>query len=106
MEEFTTIIQILRDDLMEKYRHLQNNLEIDDEDYENSIDAFYDAIDQNYENSIEALDEYYNTELNEEEKEKNKKLLELTNNTKYINKFKIHILDDIQRQYTKTRKIY
>lgn len=40
------------------------------------------------------------------EKTKSRKILELTNNIKNINKFKICILDDIQKQYTKTKKIY
>ena len=201
MEEFTTITKILRDELMEKYKHLQNNLEIENEEETHDIDLFYDAIDEYYENNLETLEEYYNTDFNEdddlddydkvlleliryiknnkyknllyliifndvyehlktnqicnniqnnyevkilefletfnikelinkantsnpffmdiieeftdyqilcteEEKDKNKKIIELTNNTKYINKFKIHILDDIQKQYTKTRKIY
>ena len=49
--------------------------------------------------------EYQITSI-EEEKEKNKKLIELTNNSKYIDKFKINMLDNIQKQYTKTRRIY
>ena len=203
MEEFTTITEILRSELMEKYRNLQNNLEIEneDEDETDDIDFFYDAIDEYSKNNSEDLEEYYNSDINEddelddydkvlleiinyiknnkyknllyliifndvyehlktnqicnniqydyeikilefletfnikelinkantsnpffmdlietftdyqilcteEEKDKNKKIIELTNNTKYINKFKIHILDDIQKQYTKTRKIY
>lgn len=201
MEEFTTITEILRSELMEKYRNLQNNLEIENEDETDEIDVFYDVIDEYSKNNSEDLEEYYNSDFNEdddlddydkvlleiinyiknnkyknifyllifndvyehlktnqicnniqydyeikilefletfnikelinkantsnpffmdlieeftdyqilcteEEKDKNKKIIELTNNTKYINKFKIHILDDIQKQYTKTRKIY
>ena len=201
MEEFTTITQILRSELMEKYRNLQNNLDIENKDETDDIDFFYDAIDEYSKNNSEDLEEYYNSDINEdddlddydkvlleiinyiknnkyknifyllifndvyehlktnqicnniqydyemkilefletfnikelinkantsnpffmdlieeftdyqilcteEEKDKNKKIIELTNNTKYINKFKIHILDDIQKQYTKTRKIY
>lgn len=49
---------------------------------------------------------YYHLVCTTEDLNKNKKIIELSNNTKHINKFKIHILDDIQRQYTKTRKIY
>ena len=201
MEEFTTITKILRDELMEKYRYLQNNLQIENEEKTDDIDVFYDAIDEYSQNNPEDLEEYYNSDFDEnddldnydkllleiinyikdskynkllyllifndvyehlktnqicnniqydyemkilefletfnikelinkantsnpffmdlieeftdyqilcteEEKDKNKKIIELTNNTKYINKFKIHILDDIQKQYTKTRKIY
>lgn len=47
----------------------------------------------------------YQFELNNELKQKNKKLLELSND-KMIKKFKIYVLDDVQFQYTKTRKLY
>ncbi|MBE6139337.1 MAG: hypothetical protein E7174_02395 [Firmicutes bacterium] len=47
----------------------------------------------------------YQFELNNELKQKNKKLLELSND-KIIKKFKIYVLDDVQFQYTKTRKLY
>jgi len=46
----------------------------------------------------------YQFENTEETKIKNKKLIELSNNQKYLNKFNISILDDLQYQYTKTRK--
>ena len=202
MEEFTTITRILRDELMEKYRSLQNNIEIENDEETHDIDFFYESIDDYSENNLEDDDEYYNNEFDEEdiifddfdkvllkliyytkeneyknllyliifndiyeylkvnqicnndiydheikildfletfniselinkldtsnaffmdimeifteyqiicteeEKNKNKKIIELTNNTKYIDKFKINLLDDIQKQYTKTRKIY
>ena len=48
----------------------------------------------------------YEIDCSFETKMKNKKLLELSNNYHYLNKFKINIIDDIQNQYTKTRKSF
>ena len=48
----------------------------------------------------------YQIIFTKEEIEKNKKILELSNNLEYNDKYKISFLDNIQKQYSKTRKIY
>ena len=48
--------------------------------------------------------EYNQNTLIEQDKYKNIKLIELSNNIDKLQKFKIHIFDDLQFQYKKTRK--
>lgn len=50
--------------------------------------------------------EYNNDSFIEQEKYKNKKLLELSNNIDKLKKFKIYLFDDLQIQYKKTGKIF
>ena len=98
------------------YEYIKSKEIIDSNLYEYELNILKDLenIDlakliNNIENDNEfALDIFtlfieYDSQCLEEDRIKNKKLIELSNNIEYLDKFKIHILDTLQYQLNKRR---
>ena len=73
-----------------------------------NIDKLIELMNSNEDFFFDILTIYIENEIDStlETKLKNKKILELSNNLNNVKKFKISILDDMQYQYIKTRKLY